>query len=189
MSIFFTSDHHFGHNNVIKHAKRPFADADEMDEEMIRRWNSVVRKGDTVYHVGDVGMCNPIKLRASLDRLNGDIHLVTGNHDPNNALKPACFDRFTSVQSYLEVFVGDKEAHKGRRLICLFHYACRTWNSKHYGTWHLFGHSHGKMPPHGLSFDLSVDCHDFYPLSYAQVKAKMAELDPGIHEFTPRGGS
>jgi len=157
-----------------------------MDAEMVRRWNSVVRKGDTVYHGGDVGIGNPQKIKAALDQLNGDIHLVTGNHDPNNALKPACRDRFASIQPYLEVIVGDAEAHKGKRLICLFHYACRTWNAKHYGTWHLFGHSHGNMPPHGLSFDLSVDCHDFTPLSYAQVKAKMATLEPDLHIFEKR---
>ena len=52
--IFFTADTHFGHENVIQFDKRPFAPADEMDKEMIRRWNNKVDKGDLVYVLGDM---------------------------------------------------------------------------------------------------------------------------------------
>ena len=55
-TVFFTSDHHFGHQNIIRHCQRPFGGAAEMDEELIRRWNERVRPGDEVYHLGDFAL-------------------------------------------------------------------------------------------------------------------------------------
>ena len=52
--VFFTADLHFGHENVIKLDGRPFANVEEMDEELIRRWNAKVGKGDLVYVLGDM---------------------------------------------------------------------------------------------------------------------------------------
>jgi calcineurin-like phosphoesterase family protein len=184
---FFTSDHHWCHPNIIKHSNRPFKDVDEMNEVMVARWNEVVKPQDTVYHLGDVVVGNPKKARPYLDRLNGTIHLVHGNHDPGNAMKPACRDRFETIQPYLELKFQDPDAPRGKRHIMLFHYSMRSWNSRYHNTWHLFGHSHGNLPPHGKSFDVSVDCHNFYPLSYDQVKAKMATLDVGKFDFQVRG--
>jgi calcineurin-like phosphoesterase family protein len=185
VTTFFVSDHHWGHANIIRHASRPFTSAEEMDEEMITRWNQVVGNKDTVYHLGDVGLCSPDRLRPILDRLKGNIHLVPGNHD-KSALKPECRSRFASVTPLLDIHVPDPDASRGTQLIVLCHYGMRTWNKRHHGSWHLYGHSHGKLPPHGLSFDVSVDCHNFTPISYDQVKAKMATLD-GTPEHQLRG--
>jgi calcineurin-like phosphoesterase family protein len=124
------------------------------------------------------------KARQILAQLNGRIHLITGNHE-SAAL--ACTDCFEWVKDYYELIVEDPEAHQGKRLIVLFHYAMRVWNASHHGSWQLYGHSHGQLPDDEtmLSFDVGVDCHDFYPISYQEVKVIMAKKS-WIPPFAPR---
>jgi len=76
--IWVTSDTHFNHDNIIKYCDRPFANADEMNEALIENWNSVVKEGDIVYHLGDVYMTGNGHL---LKKLNGRKRLILGNHD------------------------------------------------------------------------------------------------------------
>lgn len=171
--IFFTSDHHFGHNNIIKYSNRPFETVEEMDEELIKRWNSKIAPNDIVYHLGDVAMSkNPEAVGEILNRLNGKIHLIKGNHE-SSALRFK--GRFTWIKDYHELKVVDEDAPNGSRKIILLHYAMKVWRSSFRGTWHLYGHSHGSLPddPNSLSFDVGVDCHDYYPLSYEEVKSIM----------------
>jgi calcineurin-like phosphoesterase family protein len=168
-NIYFTSDHHFGHKNIIKYSNRPFSNLDEMHEVMIERWNAKVGPEDHVYHLGDLALCSPKQLEAILDQLNGKIHLIKGNHE-STAL--ACPHRFEWIKDYHELVVKDNDFKKGTQLLVLFHYGMRVWNASHWGTYHLYGHSHGNLEddPNMRSFDIGVDCHDFYPLSYQEVK-------------------
>jgi calcineurin-like phosphoesterase family protein len=85
-AVFLVSDTHFGHTGVCRFTRndgvtklRPWDDADEMDEEMIRRWNDRVRPNDKVYHLGDVVINR--KALKTMGRLNGDKVLIRGNHD------------------------------------------------------------------------------------------------------------
>ncbi len=167
--LFFTSDHHFGHKNIIRFSERPFESLEEMNETLIQRWNEKVGPKDDVFHLGDVGLCSPAELKPILDRLNGNIFLVKGNHEKSAV---ACKDRFTWVKDYYELKVDDPEAKGGRRLLILFHYAMRTWRSSHHGSFQLYGHSHGNLPddPEARAIDVGVDCHDFYPISYEEVR-------------------
>lgn len=73
---YFTSDTHFSHTNIIKYCNRPFKSVEEMDEVLIANWNSVVKKTDQVFHLGDFGYNYKIA-----QRLNGHKHLIWGNHD------------------------------------------------------------------------------------------------------------
>lgn len=79
--IFVISDTHFGHENIIKYCDRPFKNTDEMDDFMIEKWNSVVKPGDKVYHLGDVYMGNGFKMAGNFPKLNGKKRLILGNHD------------------------------------------------------------------------------------------------------------
>ena len=85
-AVFLTSDTHFGHTGVCRFTRndgvtklRPWTDPDEMDEEMVKRWNETVRPNDKVYHLGDV-VINRKALKI-MSRLNGDKVLIRGNHD------------------------------------------------------------------------------------------------------------
>ena len=177
-NVFFTSDHHFGHKNIIRFSDRPFETVEEMDEAMVERWNEVVGERDHVFHLGDVSLHGPQRTRELLDRLNGHIYLVIGNHE-KSAMNTVCRDRFEWRKDLFDLRIHDEEDSK-RQYIVLCHYAMRVWNRSFHGSWHLYGHSHGTLPddPQSLSFDAGVDCHDFKPLSYAEVKAIMARKTP-----------
>jgi calcineurin-like phosphoesterase family protein len=85
-AVFLVSDTHFGHTGVCRFTRndgvtklRPWDNADEMDEEMVKRWNETVRPNDKVYHLGDVVINR--KALGIMRRLNGDKVLIRGNHD------------------------------------------------------------------------------------------------------------
>lgn len=150
MTVFFTADHHFGHTNIIRHVKRPFASVQEMNETLIKNWNSVISPSDTVYHLGDVSVLRPERTKEILDRLNGKIFLIRGNHDAA-AEHRLCRDRFEWIKDY------HFASFNGGIRIALCHYAMRVWDRKHYGSYHLYGHSHGLLPPLPGEFSLKQD--------------------------------
>ena len=172
--IWFTSDHHFGHHNIIEHAKRPFIDIEEMDETMIRRWNEKVNANDSVYYLGDLALNKTDRLREILKRLNGSIYLIKGNHE-TTAL--SCKNRFEWIKDYYELKVPDESIMSGKQKIVLFHYAIKQWNGKFNGSFHLYGHSHGTLKDdiNSLAIDVGVDNHNFYPLEYNEIKGIMSK--------------
>lgn len=174
--IFFTSDHHFGHTNIIKFSERPFATIEEMDDELIRRWNEKVSPRDIVYHLGDISLAKTERTKEILDQLNGTIFLVKGNHD---SAAMSYTKRFSWIKDYYELNVDDPDAPNGKQKIILFHYAMKVWRSSFRGTWHLYGHSHGHLfdDPNMRSFDVGVDCHNYTPLSYDEVKSIILQKD------------
>jgi len=182
MTTFFTADHHFGHTNIIEYSNRPFSTIRQMDDELIHRWNSVVKPGDTVYYVGDFTLGNRTAADYYFSRLNGKVYMIPGSHDRwMEGASPITIDSAVYFLPPLHtVTFNDKP-------IILCHYAMRSWDRSHYATWHLFGHHHGSLPPYGLSFDIGVDCWNFYPVSLAQVVEKMATLKP-IVDYSKKGG-
>lgn len=70
--IFFSSDLHFGHQNIIKYCSRPWKTAAEMDEALIANWNNTVTEGDIVYILGDVFFCDEQRASSILSRLAGN---------------------------------------------------------------------------------------------------------------------
>ena len=80
-NIFFTSDTHFSHTNIIRFCDRPFKDTDQMDEEIIKRWNETVEPDDAVFHLGDIALGPIVKSLPKIARLNGFKVAILGNHD------------------------------------------------------------------------------------------------------------
>lgn len=165
MKIFFTSDTHFGHENIIKYTNRPFKTSYEMDEAIVQNWNRVVTADDTVYHLGDFAFGRTTQEYVSkiAKRLNGKIHLIVGNHEKLGKGIPW---RFASIKDYDEIEV------EGQRIV-LFHYGLRTWHHNMRGVWHLYGHSHGTLPAFGKSLDIGVDCWNFTPVEFANLELTM----------------
>ena len=138
--IFFTSDLHFGHENVIRFDNRPFDTVEEMDEEMIKRWNAKVGKGDIVYVLGDfIWKAATNEAVSIIRRLNGQIILIKGNHDRflhNAAAKKA----LAGIKDYDDICVTLEDGTT-RRCI-LSHYFIPFYNGHRYQAIHLHGHSH-----------------------------------------------
>ena len=172
--IFFTADTHFGHENIMRHCNRPFDNIEEHDATLINNWNNVVKKGDRVYHLGDFCFKSKNRIEEITDQLNGQIYLINGNHDKDVERSADCF---VWIKDYFELNVLHKTY---KQKICLFHYACRVWNSSHYDSWQLYGHSHGSLKDdeHAKSFDVGVDVHKFTPISYEQVIEIMNHKKP-----------
>jgi len=168
MNWWFTADTHFGHKNIIEHSKRPFSSVEEMDETLIKNWNAVVKKGDFVYHLGDFSWNKPDDGIKYLNRLAGTVCLIRGNHEP-----------IAKCQKLQKKFHWIKDLHmiqiKGQEIV-LCHYAMQTWNKKYQGSWHLFGHSHGKIPTDdSFRMDVGVDCHNYEPISFDFISSIMSQ--------------
>ena len=168
-NVWFTSDPHFGHSNIIKYCERPFSNVKEMDETLVRNWNAVVQPNDHVYLLGDVCFLRPDAAKKLLSRLLGRIHLVRGNHDKERFLTE-CSGRFEWIKDYFEL------THEKQKII-MSHFPFLTWNKSHHGSWSLHGHCHGNLPddPHARRIDVGVDCHNFAPISFHEVKRIMAK--------------
>jgi calcineurin-like phosphoesterase family protein len=160
MSVYFTSDHHFGHAGARSFYRRPFASVDEMDQQMIDRWNSVIGVRDEVWHLGDFAVRqSPERVASLLRLLHGQKHLIVGNND--DAAVTGCAD-WASVQSYAEKTID------GTSLV-LCHYPFRTWRNRGQGSVNLHGHSHGQLKPLPRQFDVGVDVWDFQPVRLIKV--------------------
>lgn len=165
----FVSDTHFGHANVIRYSNRPYSSVHDMNESMIAAWNNHVAQYDDVYHLGDFAFMNITSLIPLLSRLNGRIHVISGNHDKvlwQNATRLIADGLIVSLEHYKEL------RHDGEFFV-LSHYGMRTWNKAHHGAIHLFGHTHGSLPPLGKSVDVGVDdkniTDEYRPVSVDEV--------------------
>lgn len=186
--IWFTADTHQGHANIIRYDNvalgsklgylpRPYKNTDEMDADMIEKWNSVVSEGDIVYHLGDLSLDKNIhRARDWVKQLNGKIYIVLGNHKSVDKVlvKDGLIEQITPEY---ELKVPDDDAPDGKQLIVLAHYAHRVWNHSHHGAWHLYGHSHGSLAdlPDSLSLDAGIMLYGMKPISYETVKEIMAK--------------
>lgn len=167
MTLFFTSDHHFSHANILSLMNRPFKDVEEMDRVLIQRWNAKVKPQDTVYHLGDLTLTRTPPLK----QLNGKIHVLhTPKHHDERWIQIPQHARLHPV-TILPPLVQLKVTHKQRPVhLALCHFPLVTWNRKHHKGLHLHGHSHGKLKPHApYMLDVGVDAHDFYPMSLAEI--------------------
>jgi len=196
MKKWFTSDHHFWHGNIVNgklcnDRKEQFGNLENMHEELIKRWNSVVGEHDIVYHLGDFSFRRDVGLlRRLVQRLNGRIILILGNHDQNEARR------------YMEAGFYDVTWHKrinlqGYRLM-LQHYPRFPWITAKAGKADIIvhGHTHVKekykeageyciwnivsecdeIHYEDAKIHIGVDAWDFYPVEDLQIIALCDKL-------------
>mgnify|MGYP002416443369 FL=1 len=171
---FFTSDTHFNHANIIKFCNRPFKDVEQMNDVMIANWNSVIGKDDTVFHLGDFCLGGAAEWTKILDRLNGKIYLIMGNHDLKN-IRQGFISRFEHVAMQMRIEIGKKRIY-----LCHYPFLCFEGSYKD-DVWQLFGHVHTRRSNSGIDagriqylyptqYDVGVDNNNFTPVSFGQVK-------------------
>lgn len=163
--VWFTSDTHFGHANVVNLDRAPFPNIETRDRFILEAHNAVVGPNDDVYHLGDVAFTQE-HLDWYLSNANGKIHLIRGNHDDRIAWRSR---RFHSKHEALYI-------RQGGHRIYLCHYACRVWRNSFHGAYHLYGHSHGNLPGVGRSMDVGVACNDYRPVSLEDVHARLGQI-------------
>lgn len=174
--VWFTSDTHFFHDNIIRFCDRPGGDVYGMNEMIIENWNNVVKEDDTVFHLGDFAWGGSTNWTSVLERLNGHIHLIVGNHDVKNLRQ--------GYQKYFESISFQKQITVENRKIYLNHYPLLTWGGIYRRpedqVWQLFGHVHSKNHCAGqdsprlnhlltLQYDVGVDNNDYRPINFHQV--------------------
>jgi calcineurin-like phosphoesterase family protein len=179
MKIFFTSDTHFDDKYAIQYFNRPFKSMGEMNVVMVEKWNSVITENDTVYHLGDFTLGDIRHFTEWVSQLNGNIKILPGSHDHLWLKDFVASGKVQVIAPLVSVEFPEIMAGKHPQVVVMCHYSMQVWDRSNYGSWHLFGHSHGKLKGIGLSFDVGVDCTEFTPLPLEAIAAKMAHLKSG----------
>jgi calcineurin-like phosphoesterase family protein len=175
--LWFTSDTHFFHENIIKYCNRPFKNALEMNEQILLNWNKLIKKDDDIIIAGDfIHSGNIEKITNLMNKLNGKKWLVYGNHCFQNKFERDIFaDLFEGRFDSMDFQVEDTEIEDGFLKFHVSHYPCEYWTR---GAIHLHGHIHSsplftsneKLSFKALRYDIGVDNNGFKPVSYEEIK-------------------
>jgi calcineurin-like phosphoesterase family protein len=180
--IFFTSDSHWNHENILKFCDRPFKDVEEMNYKLIENWNNKVPHDGLVFHLGDFawggGYEGWKKIR---EQLNGDIILIEGNHDRKNLTTTAREELFKLVtwQMLIEI--------EGRKILLNhFPFLCYAgvYREPKKLVYQCYGHVHSGPDKKGqdiprlvhtypMQYDVGVDNNNYEPISWEELNNKI----------------
>lgn len=195
-NIWFTSDTHWNHKNIVRGVTswefdpkkdagvqklRDFDTLEEHNEALIANFNSLIKEGDILYHLGDWSFGGHESIKRFRDRLNcKTIHLIFGNHDqhiePIDSPYRACFNSTQYVKQISIKIDSMTSGRYGKTTFFMSHYAHRVWNQSHHGVIHLYGHSHGSLPGLGRSMDVGVDTNNLFPYHLDEIVAHMKNI-------------
>lgn len=199
-SLFFTSDWHLYHQNVLKFDNRPFRDLKEMHRMLINNYNSTVNENSICYFLGDVGFCSGELVKGVIDQLNGTKVLVMGNHDKN---------MFAMYEQGFDVVLNSAVLYLGKHRITMSHCPLpgifredvsgmkgaqqgEHWHGEHknqkfmtfdQSDYHLHGHIHSRNKENGKpsrtdrQFDVGVPANNYRPVSWSTIEAWIAEQE------------
>lgn len=178
--LWFTSDTHFNHANILKFTNRPFENIAEHDEALIKNWNDRVGNDDTVFHLGDFCFGSSQKIMEIREKLNGNIILIRGNHDDKN-LQRSLWSLFEDVVYQAKILVDGRTVYLNH-----FPFLCFARGSFDlYGDGYsinLFGHVHSGPNCttddnsrlsilYPTQYDVGVDNNNYAPISWNEVKS------------------
>lgn len=176
--IWFTSDTHFGHQNILKFCERPFNSVEEMDNVIIERWNSKVGKDDIVFHLGDFAFASNKRWQELISYLNGKIYLILGNHDITRWPGNYTMQLFDRVENQMMLKIDNK--HK----VYLNHFPFLCYDGVYRNpedcVIQLHGHVHERIGDVSkdaqrlqyrfpYQYDVGVDNNNFYPVSWEEI--------------------
>lgn len=149
---------------------------DEMNEEIIAKWNSKVQPGDHVFILGDVAMGRIDKAPALIARLNGDKTLIRGNHDHSLVKLPEFASLFIDVKDY--AFISARGVGVG-----MSHYPFASWDGQGHGTCFLHGHLHGApCIVSGRIKDVGIDTNDLCPYDFEEVLESLKLIPKPVYD-------
>lgn len=177
MTIWYTADTHFGHENILSHCKRPFSSVAQMDATLIENMWKVVGPEDQLWIVGDFAFGAKAKDPAYLENIflqlpGAEKHLIIGNHD----LEPTLQLPWTSASHLVELPDGPN-GHSNT----LCHYPMITWHHARKGALQLFGHVHNNWKGSNNSVNVGVDVWDFMPMSFNDIARRAKTLPKNKH--------
>jgi len=173
--IYFTSDLHLNHQNMLRIKNRPFETVEEMNQALIDNINARVRPEDTLYILGDLSFRGTVEsANAYIKKINcRNLYCIKGNHDRD--YDPSLFKGIYDLHEIRETIGGEKY------IIVLCHYPLLEWNHYYRGAIHLHGHIHSlpgeynqKKKEEGIRrYDVGVDANGFVPVSLQEILAYM----------------
>lgn len=160
--VWFTSDTHFGHENIIKYCDRPFKDVIEMNQVMYDNWNAIVAPEDEIYHLGDLALFKKDSpLIELLSGLQGHKHLLLGNHDKYSRTmfrKAGFIDIIHTPIAYHKFLLS----HAPKPVTS---HNCRA---------NIHGHIHNgrevfMVGGKNIYYNVSVECHNYSPVNFVNI--------------------
>ena len=186
MTIWYTADTHFGHENILRFCNRPFSSVSQMDATLLKNMWKLVKPDDHLWILGDLAFGAKAKDSAYVETIFNQLpgaerHLVIGNHD----LEPTLELPWDSVSNYKELRDGPQG-----QLNTLCHYPMVTWNHARRGALQLFGHVHNNWRGTRNSVNVGVDVWDFQPVTFDDVARRAKKLPQNRHwaDAEPRSG-
>ena len=176
--IWFTSDLHFGHRNIIRFCKRPWKTTEDMDWNLIQNWNSVIKPDDLVFDLGDFAFAANARWKELLSQLNGHHYLILGNHDVLRWPGDKIMELFEGVSHQMILKIDGRTVYLNH-----YPYLCfgGAWRNPENAVYQLFGHVHSGPNCEGADtdrlvnlfpyqYDVGVDNNNYTPISWEQVK-------------------
>lgn len=137
-NIWFSSDIHFGHENILKKfcpSTRLGDTTDEMDNIIINNIQAQVQPGDTLYWLGDIFFCRADRAISIMKRLPVRPKLIWGNHDQ-------VIEDNATLRSYFDILGHWADIKINGQRVILHHFPTYEWHKMHAGAYHLYGHIH-----------------------------------------------